>query len=212
MQLERQRRTLRRRMTLLRRQISQTGRRRARTRLRRRVNHVPSVALTGYTNAGTSALLNRLTGADVLVEDLLFATLDPIVRRVAYPEGPAYTLADTVGFVRHLPHQLVDAFRSTLEEVAQADLILHVVDASAPDAVDQITAVRGVLYEIDAVHQPELLVLNKCDLAQPADSEALRRCYPDAVTVSALTGEGIPQLRAAIAHVLHHNARPEPGA
>src|SRR3954451_19497552 len=123
-------------MALLRKQVAETGRRRDRTRSRRRANRVPSVTLTGYTNAGKSALLNRLTGADVLVEDALFATLDPPVRRASTPDGRTFTLTDTVGFVRHLPHQLIDAFRSTLEEVADADLVLHVVDAAAPDAID----------------------------------------------------------------------------
>src|SRR3954469_7909478 len=141
MRLETQRRHLRRRITALRRQVTETARRRERTRARRRGNRVPSVALTGYTNAGKSALLNRLAGADVLVADALFATLDPTVRRIRTPDGPEYTLADTVGFVRHLPHQLVDAFRSTLEEVVDADLVLHVVDASAPDALAQVTTV-----------------------------------------------------------------------
>jgi GTP-binding protein HflX len=202
MQLERQRRTLRRRMTALRRQLGQTARRRERTRSRRRGNRVPSVALTGYTNAGKSALLNRLTGADVLVEDALFATLDPTVRRTTTPEGWGYTLTDTVGFVRHLPHQLIDAFRSTLEEVTDADLILHVVDASAPDAIGQVTTVRGVLYEIGARNQPELLALNKTDLVGPAELAALRACYPDALPVSARTGAGIPELRLAIQQAL----------
>jgi GTPase len=208
MQLERQRRTLRRRMTALRRQIGQTARRRDRTRSRRRANRVPSVALAGYTNAGKSALLNRLTGADVLVEDALFATLDPTVRRATTPDGRTFTLTDTVGFVRHLPHQLIDAFRSTLEEVADADLILHVVDAAAPDAMDQVTTVRGVLYEIGARQQPELLALNKTDLIGPAELAALRACYPDAVPVSARTGAGIDELRAAIAQALDRGHLP----
>jgi GTP-binding protein HflX len=160
------------------------------------------VAITGYTNAGKSALLNRLTGADVLVEDQLFATLDPTVRRARTPDGVEYTLADTVGFVRHLPHQLVDAFRSTLEEVADADLILHVVDASAPDAMDQVTAVHGVLQEIGAGDRPELLALNKIDIAPPEWVAALRTRYPSAVPVSARTGEGIEELRTAIQQAL----------
>ncbi|MGY1831037.1 GTPase HflX [Geodermatophilus sp. SYSU D01180] len=200
--LESQRRHLRRRMTLLRRQVEQTAARRQRTRSRRRDNRVPSVALTGYTNAGKSALLNRLTGAEVLVQDALFATLDPTVRRTVTPDGRPYTLTDTVGFVRHLPHQLVDAFRATLEEVAEADLVLHVVDASAPDAMCQVTAVRGVLYEIGARDHPELLALNKADVAPPAWMAALCTAYPDAVPVSALTGEGVDDLRSAIARAL----------
>jgi GTP-binding protein HflX len=200
--LETQRRHLRQRMATLRHQVAQTGLRRERTRSRRRRNRVPSIALTGYTNAGKSALLNRLTGADVLVQDALFATLDPTVRRVRAADGIEYTVADTVGFVRHLPHQLVDAFRSTLEEVVDADLVLHVVDASAPDAMAQVTTVRGVLYEIGARDQPELLVLNKIDVAPPEWTAALRSAYPDAVPVSAVTGEGIEDLRAAIAAAL----------
>ena len=211
MQLEQQRRTLRRRMILLRRQLAQIARRRARTRSRRRTNRVPAVALAGYTNAGKSALLNRLTGADVVVQDLLFATLDPTVRRVAYPDGRTYPLTDTVGFVRYLPHQLVDAFRSTLEELSAADLILHVVDAAAADAIDQITTVREVLDEIDARRRPELLVLNKIDRANPLELAALRSCYPDAVAVSALTGEGIDDLRTAVRSALERERRPFDG-
>jgi GTP-binding protein HflX len=200
--LETERRHLRRRMAALRRQVTETGRRRERTRARRRRNQVPSVALTGYTNAGKSALLNRLTGADVLVQNALFATLDPTVRRTRTADGREYTLTDTVGFVRHLPHQLVDAFRSTLEEVVDADLVLHVVDASAPDAMEQVTTVRGVLYEIGARDHTELLALNKVDIAPPEWVAALRNVYPAAVPVSALTGEGVEDLRAAIAEAL----------
>jgi GTP-binding protein HflX len=202
MRLETERRHLRRRMTTLRRRISEMAQRRQRTRSRRRSNRVPSVAITGYTNAGKSALLNRLTGAEALVQNLLFATLDPTVRRSRTPEGQEYTLTDTVGFVRHLPHQLVDAFRSTLEEVADADLVLHVVDASAPDAVDQVTAVHGVLYEIGAGDHPELIVLNKIDVAPPEWVTALQALYPAAVPVSARTGEGVEALRSAIQQAL----------
>ena len=197
--IESERRRLRKRMSTLRGQIGEMARRRDMTRRRRSRNQVPSVALTGYTNAGKSSLMNRLTGADVLVEDALFATLDPTVRRVNGPEGTLFTLTDTVGFVRHLPHQLVDAFRSTLEEVARADLVVHVVDACAPDALSQVTAVRGVLYEIGAADLPELLVLNKVDCASGEALAALRRAYPHALMVSAVTGEGIEALRQSIA-------------
>ncbi|WP_432505804.1 GTPase HflX [Kineococcus arenarius] len=196
--LESERRRLRRRAANLRKQTQQIARRRQRTRARRSRNEVPSVAITGYTNAGKSALLNRLTGSDVLVQGVLFATLDPTVRRVG-DGGSTYTLTDTVGFVRNLPHQLVDAFRSTLEEVVEADLALHVVDAAAPDAMAQVTTVRGVLSEVGAAQVPELLVLNKVDVAPQEWVQALQRAYPDAVAVSAVTGQGVPELREAIA-------------
>ncbi|MFG3703519.1 GTPase HflX [Micromonospora sp. NPDC047670] len=198
MRLETQRRRLRQRATRLRRNASELTRRRDRNRERRARNQVPSVAITGYTNAGKSALLNRLTGADAQVQDVLFATLDPTVRRVRVGEV-LFTVTDTVGFVRHLPHQLVDAFRSTLDEVSRSDLALHVVDASAPDALDQITTVHGVLHEIGAGDVPELLVLNKTDVAPVEWVDALRRVHPGAVAVSALTGAGMDELRVALA-------------
>ncbi|WP_337062564.1 GTPase HflX [Kineococcus sp. G2] len=195
--LESERRRLRQRASSLRKQAQQIDRRRQRTRLRRARNQVPSVAVTGYTNAGKSALLNRLAGSDVLVQGVLFATLDPTVRRVS--DGAlTYTLTDTVGFVRNLPHQLVDAFRSTLQEVVEADLALHVVDAAAPDAMAQVTTVRGVLHEVGASQVPELLVLNKVDIAPAEWVQALQRAYPHAVAVSAATGQGIPELREAL--------------
>jgi GTP-binding protein HflX len=159
---------------------------------------VPAVALAGYTNAGKSSLLNRLAGAGVLVENSLFATLDPTVRRTETADGRVYTLADTVGFVRHLPTQLIEAFRSTLEEVAAADLILHVVDASDADPEAQIRAVRVVLGEIDALTVPEQLVFNKIDAADPETLSRLRRVDPDALFVSARTGDGLEDLRALI--------------
>jgi GTP-binding protein HflX len=198
MRLEIQRRRLRRRAAGLRERAAELGRRRDRTQQRRTRNQVPSVAITGYTNAGKSALLNRLSGADARTQDVLFATLDPTVRRVT-AQGLRFTVTDTVGFVRNLPHQLVDAFRSTLEEVTRADLALHVVDASTPDALGQITTVHEVLREIGAGQVPELLVLNKTDIASPENVAALRRAYPDALQVSALTGAGISELRDALA-------------
>ncbi|MFI8194296.1 GTPase HflX [Streptomyces sp. NPDC085946] len=198
MRLEIQRRHLRRRMRALREQVRRTARRREVTRQRRTRDRIPSVAITGYTNAGKSALLNRLAGADAEVADVLFATLDPLVRQVRTPDGLTYTLTDTVGFVRRLPHQLVDAFRSTLEEVTQADLALHVVDASSPEAAEHIATVRGVLRDIGADEVPELLVLNKADLADPEQMNALRRLHPAAVFVSARTGEGVDDLRDAL--------------
>ncbi|MGV9993158.1 GTPase HflX [Streptomyces sp. NPDC003374] len=198
MRLEIRRRHLRRRMRTLNEQVRRTARRREVTRRRRLRERVPSVAITGYTNAGKSALLNRLAGADAEVADVLFATLDPLVRRLRIPDGPTCTLTDTVGFVRHLPHQLVDAFRSTLEEVARADLALHVVDASSPQATEHIATVHQVLRDIGAQDVPELLVLNKADLAEPGHLAVLRRLHPAAVVVSARTGEGLDALREAL--------------
>jgi GTP-binding protein HflX len=177
---------------------------RATQRSSRDRNAVPSVAIAGYTNAGKSSLLNRLTDAGVLVQDALFATLDPTVRRAETRDGREYTMTDTVGFVRHLPHQLVDAFRSTLEEVAAADLLLHIVDGSDPDPLGQINAVRVVLGEIDAAAVPELIVVNKVDAMTEEDVLLLRQALPGAVWVSARTGEGIEALRDLIAARLPH--------
>jgi GTP-binding protein HflX len=164
----------------------------------RRRHEIPSVAIAGYTNAGKSSLLNRLTDAGVLVEDSLFATLDPTTRRTTTSDGRIYTMSDTVGFVRHLPHQLVEAFRSTLEEVADSDLILHVVDGSHPDPEGQLAAVREVLAEIGADKVPELVVINKADIADPLVLARLRQREPHSVVVSAQTGEGIPAALEAI--------------
>jgi len=167
-------------------------------RAERRRNRVPSVAIVGYTNAGKSSLLNRLTGAGVLVEDALFATLDPTTRRTETRDGRVFTLTDTVGFVRHLPHDLVEAFRSTLEESTTADLLLHVVDASDPDPEGQIAAVRQVLAEIGASDVPELLVCNKADRADETTLLALRAGHPGCVVVSARTGHGLEELANAV--------------
>jgi GTP-binding protein HflX len=156
---------------------------------------VPSVAIAGYTNAGKSSLLNRLTGAGVLVEDALFATLDPTVRQARTPDGRRFTLTDTVGFVRHLPHQLVEAFRSTLEEVGDADLILHVVDGSHPDPESQIAAVREVVADIEGARRvPEIIVVNKADAADPVVLARLEMRERHSVVVSARTGAGIDEL------------------
>ena len=196
--IETDRRRIRTRISILRRKLREMDATREGKRAERRRNQVPSVAIVGYTNAGKSSLLNRLTGAGVLVEDALFATLDPTTRRTETADGRVYTLTDTVGFVRHLPHDLVEAFRSTLEESAQADLLLHVVDASDPDPEGQIAAVRTVLAEIGALQVPEQLVLNKADLADEATILALRANHPDALVVSARTGRGIDELRAVV--------------
>ncbi|HEY6739640.1 MAG TPA: GTPase, partial [Actinopolymorphaceae bacterium] len=160
----------------------------------------------GYTNAGKSSLLNRLTGAGVLVEDALFATLDPTTRRATTPDGRLFTLTDTVGFVRHLPHQLVEAFRSTLEEVAEADLLVHVVDGSHPDPEGQLAAVRQVLAETGAKDVPEIVAINKADLADPLVVARLERAEPRSVAVSARTGANIDKLLALIGDAL---PRPE---
>lgn len=200
--IELDRRRIRTRMARLRREIKDMKPARETKRSGRRRNHVPGVAIAGYTNAGKSSLLNRLTGAGVLVEDALFATLDPTVRRAQTPDGRLYTLADTVGFVRHLPHQLVEAFRSTLEEVADADLLLHVVDVSHPDPEGQIAAVREVLGEVDASDVREVVVLNKADAADPDVVDRVRRREPTSVVVSARTGEGLAVLREVIAEAL----------
>jgi GTP-binding protein HflX len=196
--IETDRRRLRTRMAKLKREIAGMQNTRVTKRQERRRHSVPSVAIAGYTNAGKSSLLNRLTGAGVLVDDALFATLDPTVRRAETPDGRGFTLSDTVGFVRHLPHQLIEAFRSTLEEVGQADLVLHVVDASDPDPLSQLRAVREVLTEIGAHDITELVVVNKSDAADAATLAMLRREEPAAVVVSARTGDGIDELRERI--------------
>jgi GTPase len=193
--IEIDRRRINSRMAKLRKEIAGMKTARDVKRARRIDQHVPSVVLAGYTNAGKSSLLNRLTDAGVLVENALFATLDPTVRRCQASDGRPYTLADTVGFVRHLPTQLIEAFRSTLEEVAEADLILHVVDAADADPEAQIRAVRAVLADIDALAVPEQLVFNKIDAADPEMLLRLHRLAPDAVFVSARTGRGIEQLQ-----------------
>ncbi|PSL00970.1 GTP-binding protein HflX [Murinocardiopsis flavida] len=200
--IETDRRRINSRMAKLRRHLAQMETARDVKRDRRRTRQVPAVAIAGYTNAGKSSLLNRLTGAGVLVENALFATLDPTVRHARTPDGRSFTLSDTVGFVRHLPHQLVEAFRSTLEEVADADLILHVVDGSHPDPEQQLGSVREVFGEIDAQDVPELLVINKTDAADPVRLKQLRTRYPDAVEVSARTGEGVERLIDALSAAL----------
>jgi len=192
--IETDRRRIREKMAKLRREIADMKKGRETKRQERRRNAVPSVAIAGYTNAGKSSLLNRLTGAGVLVENALFATLDPTVRRATTPGGRVYTLADTVGFVRHLPHHLVEAFRSTMEEVADADLVLHVVDGSHPDPEAQLSAVREVFSEVGAGDVPEIVVVNKADAADPLVLQRLLRREPHVVVVSARTGQGMDEL------------------
>lgn len=196
--IETDRRRINRRISVLRGRLREMAGTRAVKRADRRRHLVPSVAIVGYTNAGKSSLLNRLTHAGVLVEDALFATLDPTTRRDTTSDGRVYTLTDTVGFVRLLPTDLVEAFRSTLEETVDADLLLHVVDGSDPDPQGQIAAVRQVLAEIGAADRPEQLVINKADRADPDVLAVLKSHYPDAVVVSARTGQGLDRLRAVI--------------
>jgi GTP-binding protein HflX len=197
--IELDRRRIRTRMAKLRREIKEMKPARESMRADRRRHAVPAVAIAGYTNAGKSSLLNRLTDAGVLVENALFATLDPTVRRSRTPDGREFTFADTVGFVRSLPTQLVEAFRSTLEEVADADLLLHVVDASHPDPEGQIRAVREVLSGIDGFDVPEIVVLNKADLVPEETIARLRSEVGESAVVSSRTGEGIEELRELIA-------------
>ncbi|MFC6237997.1 GTPase HflX [Longivirga aurantiaca] len=204
--IETDRRRINTSMAKLRRDIKEMKTARDTQRADRRRHGVPSVAIAGYTNAGKSSLLNCVTGAGVLVEDSLFATLDPTVRRTHTPTGREYTVTDTVGFVRHLPHQLVEAFRSTLEEVSESDLILHVVDGSDDDPEGQITAVREVLAEIGAQHVPEIIVINKADAADPETIARLQRREPHSIVVSAKTGAGIEQLLGMIEHDLPRSA------
>jgi GTP-binding protein HflX len=197
--IELDRRRINTRMAKLRKQIVEMKPARDTKRQSRNKNAVPAVAIAGYTNAGKSSLLNRITKAGVLVENALFATLDPTVRKAETADGREYTLADTVGFVRSLPHQLVEAFRSTFEEIAGADLIVHVVDASHPDPSGQISTVRAVISDVDAADIDELVVFNKIDLVDDATRLALRGMEPGCVLVSARTGEGIDELLETIA-------------
>jgi GTP-binding protein HflX len=200
--IELDRRRIHTRMAKLRKQIIAFKPAREAKRANRNRNAVPSVAIAGYTNAGKSSLLNRMTKAGVLVENALFATLDSTVRKSVTADGRLYTLADTVGFVRNLPHQLVEAFRSTLEEVAGSDLIVHVVDGSHPDPASQLAIVRDVIGEVGARDIPELVVFNKADLVSDDDRLVLRGLEPGAIFVSARTGEGIDDVLAAIARML----------
>lgn len=196
--IETDRRRIRTQMAKLRKQLKELEKTRITQRQSREQSGIATVALTGYTNAGKSSLLNAMTGAGVLVQDALFATLDPTVRKVHLPSGREFTLADTVGFVRHLPHDLVEAFRSTLTEVRHADLIVHVVDGADEDPFGQVSAVREVLAEIHAQAIPELIVVNKTDIADPVTLAALVTNFPDCIMVSAQTGSGIPELLTAI--------------
>jgi len=200
--IETDRRRINDKMSKLRREIKEMKVSRDTKRNERRKNNIPSVAIAGYTNAGKSSLLNRLTGADVLVENALFATLDPTVRRTESSDGRIYTLVDTVGFVRHLPHQLVEAFKSTLEEVSESDLIVHVVDGAHPDPQEQLRAVRQVISEIGGGEIMEIIAINKADVAAPEVLMELLRIESNAYAISARTGYGIETLVKAIESAL----------
>lgn len=206
-QLEVDRRRILRRIQKLERDLRGLAQTRATQRKARTRRGLPRIALVGYTNAGKSTLLNRITDAGVLVENQLFSTLDPTTRRLRLPGGETVLCSDTVGFVRRLPHQLVEAFRSTLEEVADADLLVHVVDASVAAAETQIAAVHAVLAEIDADQVPQLLVWNKSDLADPDDLKHLLAAHPGSVAISAATGEGTASLLDTVADRLRSLAK-----
>ena len=196
--IETDRRRINDKMAKLRREIKEMKRARDTKRQERRRNNIPTVAIAGYTNAGKSSLMNRLTNAGVLVENALFATLDPTVRKTTTSDGRIYTLSDTVGFVRHLPHQLIEAFKSTLEEVSGADLIVHVVDGSHPDPQEQIRAVREVINDIGSGGIAEIIAINKADITPPEMLMQLLRQEPNSFAFSARTGFGIETLVAAI--------------
>ena len=196
--IETDRRRINDKMSKLRREIKEMKISRDTKRNERRRNNIPSVAIAGYTNAGKSSLLNRLTGADVLVENALFATLDPTVRKTQSADGRIYTFVDTVGFVRHLPHQLVEAFKSTLEEVSESDLIVHVVDGSHPDPQEQLRAVRQVINEIGGGEIMEIIAINKADVSAPEVLMNLLRNESNAYAISARTGYGVDTLVKAI--------------
>ena len=207
--LESDRRRLRRRLRLLKGQVEEIGKRRAVERHHRQEAGMPVVCLVGYTNAGKSTLLNALSGAGVFVEDLLFATLDPTVRRVSLPEGREILFADTVGFIRNLPQQLVAAFKATLEEVVDADVLVHVVDANHRQMAEQIDAARRVLAELGCADKPTIMAFNKCDVVPDRQrlEEHMSR-HEHAVAISALTGDGLDALLALVRERLEQQLVP----
>jgi GTP-binding protein HflX len=197
--LETDRRRIRHRLSVLKAEIADVGKRRLHLRARRQRTDAPTVALVGYTNAGKTTLFNLLTGDAAVVSDALFVTLDPLVRRVKVSDSRQMMVSDTVGFIDRLPHQLVAAFKATLEEVVGADLLLHVIDASATDRERRGDAVRSVLTEVGAVNSPTLEVFNKCDLLEPTELESMKARHPDALFVSARKGTGRGELVEAVA-------------
>jgi GTP-binding protein HflX len=200
--LETDRRRVLARISKLERQLKESSGHRETQRKQRRRTQIPQVAIVGYTNAGKSTLLNALTDADALVEDQLFATLDSTVRRLELPDSRPVVIADTVGFVRRLPHPLVVAFRSTLAETTESDLLLHLVDGTDEDPAGQIAAVTEVLEEIDAAAIPQLLVINKIDALDAVELRRLENLWPDAVMISAREGIGLDRLETAIGEAL----------
>ena len=200
--LETDRRRILERVSKIERDLKKAARHRETQRKSRKRSSIPQAAIVGYTNAGKSTLLNALTDADVLVQDQLFATLDSTVRRLELPDNRSVLLADTVGFVRRLPHHLIESFRSTLSEVTQADLLVHVVDGTDSDPAGQIAAVREVLHEIDASTIPEILAFNKSDLMSDIARHRLENLYPDGVLISARNGAGLPHLAERISDTL----------
>ncbi len=200
--LETDRRRILERVSKIERDLKKAARHRETQRKSRKRSSIPQAAIVGYTNAGKSTLLNALTDADVLVQDQLFATLDSTVRRLELPDNRSVLLADTVGFVRRLPHHLIESFRSTLSEVTQADLLVHVVDGTDSDPAGQIAAVREVLHEIDASTIPEILAFNKSDLMSDTARHRLENLYPDGVLISARNGAGLPHLVERISDTL----------
>jgi GTP-binding protein HflX len=205
-QLEVDRREIRRRIAHLKHELEEVRQHRARYRQKRRQAAIPTIAIVGYTNAGKSTLLNALAGTDILMADMLFATLDPTTRRVSLPQGREVLFTDTVGFIQKLPTHLVAAFRATLEEIAEADLIVHVVDITHPNALEQAGVVEGTLRNIGATEAPVLVALNKIDrLADPDEIGELVAEFPNSLAISARTGQGIDALLARIEHVLDAN-------
>ena len=202
-QLEADRRKVQERIDRIRGELETVRKQRATQRIGRQRSQWPLASIVGYTNAGKSTLLNKITGANVLAEDTLFATLDPTTRRLRLPTNQNVLLSDTVGFIRKLPHDLVEAFKATLEEVVEADLLLHVVDISHPQADEQIAAVNSVLEELGAIDKPTLIIFNKIDRFQMGgEIGRFRERFPNAVAISAKTGDGIPELLAEIGAAL----------
>jgi GTPase len=205
--LEVDRRRIRTRIHAVSEDIERVRQRRAQLRERRHKSSVPTVALVGYTNAGKTTLFNRLTGENAAASDALFVTLDPLIRQVRLPDSRELLVSDTVGFIDRLPHALVAAFRATLEEVADADLILHVIDAAAPDRDRRMSAVRQVLEEVEAINVPLMDVYNKCDQLNADERRRLLEAEPGALAISALSGDGVGELTDAVASKLELDVR-----